>query len=108
MSVPRMNGEAASAHRLSCVLRSSRVRPSLLPFPWLLGRARASPSRRPSHRLSRRRQVTVFANLLPGASQAEVQNAMEAEFKNMNAGPEYRGARIIESSICVAVMTIAP
>ena len=43
------------------------------------------------NRLRRQRQVTVFANLLPGGSQAEVQNAMEAEFKNLNAGPEYRG-----------------
>jgi hydrophobic/amphiphilic exporter-1 (mainly G- bacteria), HAE1 family len=43
------------------------------------------------NRLRRQRQVTVFANLLPGGSQAEVQNAMESEFKNLNAGPEYRG-----------------
>jgi HAE1 family hydrophobic/amphiphilic exporter-1 len=43
------------------------------------------------NRLRRQRQVTVFANLLPGGSQAEVQNAMEAEFKSLNAGPEYRG-----------------
>ena len=56
--------------------------------------ANFSPSSAPSdiNRLSRRRQVTVFANLLPGASQAEVQNTMEAEFKSMGAGPEYRGA----------------
>src|SRR5262249_13300524 len=32
------------------------------------------------------------ANLLPGISQAEVQNAILAEFKNLNAGPAYRGA----------------
>src|SRR4051812_18680209 len=44
------------------------------------------------NRLRRQRQVTVFANLLPNASQAEVQNAMTAEFQGMNAGPEYRGA----------------
>jgi hydrophobic/amphiphilic exporter-1 (mainly G- bacteria), HAE1 family len=43
------------------------------------------------NRLRRQRQVTVFANLLPGGSQAEVQNAMEAEFRNLKAGPEYRG-----------------
>jgi HAE1 family hydrophobic/amphiphilic exporter-1 len=43
------------------------------------------------NRLRRQRQVTVFANLLPAASQAEVQNAMEAEFKSLNAGSEYRG-----------------
>ena len=56
--------------------------------------ANFSPSSAPSdiNRLSRRRQVTVFANLLPSASQAEVQNAMEAEFGSIGAGPEYRGA----------------
>jgi HAE1 family hydrophobic/amphiphilic exporter-1 len=43
------------------------------------------------NRLRRQRQVTVFANLLPGGSQAEIQNAMEAEFQSLNAGPEYRG-----------------
>ena len=43
------------------------------------------------NRLRRQRQVTVFANLLPGGSQAEVQNAMEEAFKDLKAGPEYRG-----------------
>ncbi len=43
------------------------------------------------NRLSRRRQVTVFANLLPGGSQAEVQNAMIDEFNGMKLGPDYRG-----------------
>ena len=32
-SVPRMSGDAASAHRLIWVLRSSTVRPSLTPLP---------------------------------------------------------------------------
>ena len=52
-----------------------------------------SPGSAPSdiNRLARQRQVTVFANLLPGASQAEVQNAILDEFKSMNVGPEYRG-----------------
>ena len=52
-----------------------------------------SPSSAPSdiNRIRRQRQVTVFANLLPTASQAEVQNAMEAEFLSLKAGPEYRG-----------------
>ena len=36
--------------------------------------------------------MTVFCNLLPTASQAEVQNAMLAEFDALNAGSEYRGA----------------
>src|SRR5438093_2874551 len=44
------------------------------------------------NRLSRQRQVTVFANLLPTASQAEVQNAIQAEFKGLKLGSEYRGA----------------
>src|SRR4030095_2411165 len=44
------------------------------------------------NRLARQRQVTIFCNLLPTASQAEVQNAMAAEFQKLNAGGEYRGA----------------
>ena len=44
------------------------------------------------NRLARQRQVTVFCNLLPGASQAEVQNAMLAEFNKMSPGSDYRGA----------------
>jgi HAE1 family hydrophobic/amphiphilic exporter-1 len=56
--------------------------------------ANFSPGSAPSdiNRLNRQRQVTVFANLLPTASQAEVQNAMVAEFQKMNAGADYRGA----------------
>ncbi len=56
--------------------------------------ANFSPASAPSdiNRLNRQRQVTVFANLLPGVSQAEVQNAMVSEFEKINAGPEYRGA----------------
>jgi len=44
------------------------------------------------NRIARQRQVTVFCNLLPGASQAEVQNAMMAEFIKMSPGSDYRGA----------------
>jgi HAE1 family hydrophobic/amphiphilic exporter-1 len=53
-----------------------------------------SPGAAPSdiNRLARQRQVTVFANLLPAASQAEVQNAILDEFHSMNVGPEYRGS----------------
>jgi len=43
------------------------------------------------NRLARQRQVTVLANLLPSASQAEVQNAMIREFDKMNVGADYRG-----------------
>ena len=43
------------------------------------------------NRLSRQRQVTVFCNLLPTASQAEVQTAMLAEFNRLSPGTEYRG-----------------
>jgi hydrophobic/amphiphilic exporter-1 (mainly G- bacteria), HAE1 family len=43
-------------------------------------------------RSARQRQVTVFCNLLPTASQAEVQNAMMAEFDKLNAGGDYQGA----------------
>ena len=53
-----------------------------------------APGTAPSdiNRLARQRQVTVFCNLLPSASQAEVQNAMLAEFRTLNTGGDYRGA----------------
>jgi hydrophobic/amphiphilic exporter-1 (mainly G- bacteria), HAE1 family len=53
-----------------------------------------APGTAPSdiNRLARQRQVTVFCNLLPTASQAEVQNAILAEFQKMSPGVEYRGA----------------
>jgi HAE1 family hydrophobic/amphiphilic exporter-1 len=56
--------------------------------------ANFSPGSAPSdiNRLNRQRQVTVFANLLPTASQAEVQTAMQDEFKGLKLGSEYRGA----------------
>jgi hydrophobic/amphiphilic exporter-1 (mainly G- bacteria), HAE1 family len=44
------------------------------------------------NRLGRQRQVTVFANVLPTASQAEVQQAIQSEFDKLSPGPEYRGA----------------
>ena len=34
----------------------------------------------------------MFANVLPTASQAEVQGAIQAEFAKLSPGPEYRGA----------------
>ncbi len=51
------------------------------------------PSSAPSdiNRLARQRQVTVFCNLLPTASQSAVQNAIQAEFTKMQAGAEYSG-----------------
>jgi len=51
------------------------------------------PSTAPStiSRLSRQRQVTVLANLLPNGSQAAVQDAIAAEFERIKPGPEYRG-----------------
>ncbi len=44
------------------------------------------------NRLSRQRQVTVFCNLLPSASQAEVQNVILGEFAKLNPGADYRGS----------------
>jgi HAE1 family hydrophobic/amphiphilic exporter-1 len=44
------------------------------------------------NRQARQRQVTVYCNLLPTASQAAIQNTMLAEFNRLNAGGEYRGA----------------
>jgi HAE1 family hydrophobic/amphiphilic exporter-1 len=56
--------------------------------------ANFSPGAAPSdiNRLNRQRQVTVFANLLPTASQAEVQTAIVDEFRGLKLGSEYRGA----------------
>ena len=55
--------------------------------------AQLTPGRAPSDisRLSRQRQVTVYCNLLPTASQAEVQNAILAEYAKLNPGSDYRG-----------------
>jgi HAE1 family hydrophobic/amphiphilic exporter-1 len=44
------------------------------------------------NRLARQRQVTLLANLLPSASQAEVQNAIVSEYAKLSPGSEYRGA----------------
>ena len=43
------------------------------------------------NRQARQRQVTVFCNLLPSASQATVQNAIVSEFQKLNVGGEYKG-----------------
>ena len=43
------------------------------------------------NRQARQRQVTVFCNLLPSASQAAVQTAMLDEFNKLNTSGEYRG-----------------
>jgi len=46
------------------------------------------------NRQARQRQVTVFCNLLPTASQAAIQNTMLAEFAKLNTGGEYRGVLV--------------
>ncbi len=43
------------------------------------------------NRLGRQRQVTIYANVLPGGSQAEVQTAMQTAFDRLNPGAGYRG-----------------
>ncbi len=55
--------------------------------------ARFAPGESPSdiNRLARQRQVTLLANLLPTASQAEVQNAILAEYGKLSPGTDYRG-----------------
>jgi HAE1 family hydrophobic/amphiphilic exporter-1 len=45
-------------------------------------------------RQARQRQVTVYCNLLPSASQAAVQNAMLEEFAKLNTGGEYKGVLV--------------
>ena len=42
-------------------------------------------------RLARQRQVTLFANMVPNASQSEIQNAIQAEWDQMSPGPDYMG-----------------
>ncbi|MGE3955341.1 MAG: efflux RND transporter permease subunit [Vicinamibacterales bacterium] len=42
-------------------------------------------------RLSRQRQVTLFANMVPNASQSAIQNAIQAEWDRMAPGPDYKG-----------------
>jgi HAE1 family hydrophobic/amphiphilic exporter-1 len=44
------------------------------------------------NRLGRQRQVTVFTNVLPDASQAEVQSVMQRAFDELNPGAGYRGS----------------
>jgi HAE1 family hydrophobic/amphiphilic exporter-1 len=46
------------------------------------------------NRQARQRQVTVFCNLLPSASQAAIQNTMVAEFAKLNVGGDYRGVLV--------------
>ena len=55
--------------------------------------ANFSPGTAPSEisRVARQRQVTVYCNLLPSASQAEVQNVLLAEFEQLHVGGDYRG-----------------
>ncbi|MEQ1730674.1 MAG: efflux RND transporter permease subunit, partial [Vicinamibacterales bacterium] len=43
-------------------------------------------------RLSRQRQVTLYANMVPNASQSAIQSAIQAEWDKMSPGGEYRGA----------------
>jgi HAE1 family hydrophobic/amphiphilic exporter-1 len=43
------------------------------------------------NRLARQRQVTIYCNLLPGASQAEVQTAIANEFATLKPGADYHG-----------------
>jgi HAE1 family hydrophobic/amphiphilic exporter-1 len=43
------------------------------------------------NRQARQRQVTVFCNVLPSASQATIQNAILAEFNRLNPGGDYKG-----------------
>jgi hydrophobic/amphiphilic exporter-1 (mainly G- bacteria), HAE1 family len=52
-----------------------------------------APGTAPSdiNRLARQRQVTVLANLLPTASQAEVQSAILSEYTKLSPGGDYRG-----------------
>ena len=43
-------------------------------------------------RLSRQRQVTLYANMVPNASQSAIQDAIQAEWEKMAPGGDYKGA----------------
>ncbi|MFN7980818.1 MAG: efflux RND transporter permease subunit [Vicinamibacterales bacterium] len=43
-------------------------------------------------RLSRQRQVTLYANMVPNASQSAIQDAIQAEWDKMSPGSDYKGA----------------
>ena len=43
-------------------------------------------------RLSRQRQVTLYANMVPNASQSAIQDAIQAEWDKMAPGGDYKGA----------------
>ena len=43
-------------------------------------------------RLSRQRQVTIFSNMVPNASQSDIQTAIQNAYDQLNAGPDYKGA----------------
>lgn len=42
-------------------------------------------------RLSRQRQVTLYANMVPNASQSAIQDAIQAEWEKMAPGGDYKG-----------------
>ena len=42
-------------------------------------------------RLARQRQVTLFANMVPNASQSAIQDAIQAEWDKIAPGPDYKG-----------------
>ena len=42
-------------------------------------------------RLSRQRQVTLYANMVPNASQSAIQDAIQAEWDKLSPGPDYKG-----------------
>jgi len=55
--------------------------------------ARFTPSLAPAdiNRLARQRQVTIYGGMLPTASQAEVQAAIQSEFDRLSPGSDYKG-----------------
>ena len=93
-------GEQYEVHvRAAGADRSSEAAIALLPVPSnrlgavaLADVASLAPSSAPTEirRLNRLRQVTVSANLVPGASQAGVQNEITVAASGLTLGPEYR------------------
>jgi len=93
-------GEQYEVHvRAEAPDRDSQSAIGRLPVPSRLGPialenvASFASSETPSdiRRLARQRQVTVTVNLLPGVSQATVQNQIRAEAEQLRLGADYRG-----------------
>nr|MCU0256271.1 efflux RND transporter permease subunit [Vicinamibacterales bacterium] len=56
-----------------------------------LARLESSSAPADINRVNRQRQVTLFANVVPGKSQTDGMSTMQAAFEELNLGPSYQG-----------------